>query len=114
MIRCPKAAAFLILITVTALGLAALFLVASKSPAQAQTQTPAFKIETFHSGLPEVYEGAEVLFQVTRTVAGIPASDVTVEVETWEPNLDDGNGNNPSLQTHQDHVPCIRISRPRT
>ncbi len=84
-----------------ALGLAALVLVDSTPPAHAQTRTPAFKIETLHSGLPEVYEGTEVRFQVARTVAGLPASDVTVEVETWEPNLDDGNGNNPSLQTHQ-------------
>ena len=38
---------------------------------------------------------------------------MTVEVETWEPNLDDGNGNNPSLQTHQITFPGGGITLPR-
>ena len=86
---------------VTALGLAALIFVASGAPAHAQTQTPAFKIEALYSGLPRVYEGAEVRFQVTRTASEMPVSDATVGVEIWEPNLDDGNGDNPSIQTRQ-------------
>ena len=82
------------------LGVVALVLFVSGSPVHAQTQTPVFKIDGFYSGLPEVYEGADVRFKLTPLGRVMSASDVTVEVETWEPNLDDGNGNNPSLQTH--------------
>ena len=101
MTRRPRAAAFLLLHAALALGLTALVLVASPSPAQAQTQTPTFKIEGFYSGLPEVYEGANVRFRVAATGGFVFGTDVTVEVQTWEPNLDDGNGDNPSLQTHR-------------
>ena len=113
MIRCPKAAALLILITAIALGLAALVLAAFTSPAQAQTQTPSFKIESLYSGLPKVYEGAEARFRITRTASGMPGSDVTVDVEIWEPNLDDGNGNNPSLRTLQFTFPAAGASNYR-
>ena len=97
----PKAAIHLLHSIVAALGLTALVLVGSAPPAQAQTQTPTFKIEGFYSGLPQVYEGARVRFKLKPLAPVMSASDVTVEVETWEPNLDDGHGNNPSLQTHQ-------------
>ena len=80
--------------------MAALILVASISPARAQTQTPTFKIEGSYSGLPTVYEGAEVAFKLTRQNI-MSAASVTVEVEIWEPNLDDGGGNNPSLRTRR-------------
>ena len=96
-----RAAAFLLLLIASALGLAALVLVSSTPPAHAQTQTPTFKIESLYSGLPQVYEGADVGFKVTATGGFVFGTDVTVEVQTWEPNLDDGNGNNPSLQTHR-------------
>ena len=99
--RLPRAAAMLLLHSALALGLAALVLVASTPPVNAQTRTPTFKIEAFYSGLPQVYEGAEVRFRVAPTNRATYASDVTVEVEIWEPNLDDGVGNNPSLQTHR-------------
>ena len=98
--RHPRAAAFLLLHAALALAAATLLLVASTPPAHAQTQTPTFKIEGSYAGLPNVYEGAEVVFKLTRQ--GImSAASVTVEVEIQEPNLDDGNGNNPSLQTRQ-------------
>ena len=100
MTRYPRPAAYLFIIAATALGLAALILVSSTSPARAQTQTPTFKIEGSYSGLPTVYEGAEVLFKLTRQNI-MSAASVTVEVEIWEPNLDDGGGNNPSLRTRQ-------------
>ena len=100
MTRCPKPAASFLQPIAAALGLAALVLVASTPPAHAQSQTPTFKIEASYSGLPQVYEGAEVRFRVSGT-GFVFGTDVTVEVETWEPNLDDGNGNNPSLQTHR-------------
>ena len=99
-IRYPKAIAFAICAAL-GLGLVALVLVSFTPPAQAQTQAPAFRIEALYSGLPQVYEGTQVRFRVTRTAPGGPASDATVEVEVWEPNLDDGGGNNPSLQTLQ-------------
>ena len=100
MTRFPKAIVYLLLPIAAALGLAALTLVVSGAPTHAQTQTPTFKIEASYSGLPQVYEGATVRFRLTGT--GLTSStDVTVEVEVWEPNLDDGNGNNPSLQTHR-------------
>ena len=76
-------------------------LLTSTPPVHAQTQTPTFKIEASYAGLPEVYEGADVRFRVAGTGGFEFGTDVTVEVETWEPNLDDGNGNNPSLQTHR-------------
>ena len=101
MTRYPKAVVYLFLIAAAALGLAALILVVSGTPASAQTQTPVFKIDGFYSGLPQVYEGAKVRFKLTPLARVMSASGVTVEVETWEPNLDDGNGSNPSLQTHQ-------------
>ena len=101
MTRHPRVAAFLLLHSALALGLTALVLFDSAPPVHAQTQTPVFKIDGFYSGLPEVYEGAKVRFKLTPLARVMSSSDVTVEVETWEPNLDDGNGNNPSLQTHQ-------------
>ena len=97
----PRAGTYLLLFAALALGLGALILVASTSPVQAQTQTPVFKIDGVYSGLPEVYEGARVQFKLTPLGRVMSASDVTVEVEVWEPNLDDGGGNNPSLQTHR-------------
>ena len=100
MTRHPRAVALLLLHFALALGLAALLLLDSAPTAHAQTQTPKFKIEGFYSGLPGVYEGARVRFKLTPLSRVTSASDVTVEVETWEPNLDDGNGNNPSIQTH--------------
>ncbi len=100
MTRHPRAAAILLLHAASALGLAALVLFSSTPPAQAQAQAPTFKIEGSYYGLPNVYEGAEASFKLTRQ--GImSAASVTVEVEIWEPNLDDGNGNNPSLRTRQ-------------
>ena len=100
MTRHPGAATLLLLQAGLTLGLAALVLVVSTPPAYAQTQTPTFKIEASYSGLPQVYEGAAVEFRVTGT--GLTSStDVTVEVEVWEPNLDDGSGNNPSSRTRQ-------------
>ena len=95
MTRYPRAAALLLLHAAFALGLAALVLFASTTPVHAQTQTPTFKIEASYSGLPEVYEGAEAEFKLTRQTS-MSASSVTVEVEIWEPSLDDGNGNNPA------------------
>ena len=96
--RYPKAVASRLNFVALALGLIMLVLAASTPPVQAQT--PTFKIEASYSGRPQVYEGAEVRFQVSGT--GLTSStDVTVEIETWEPNLDDGNGNNPSLETHR-------------
>ena len=100
MIGGPNPGAFLLICAALALGLAALILVASTAPAQAQTQTPTFKIEGSYAGLPNVYEGAEVAFKLTR-LGIMSAASVTVEVEIWEPNLDDGSGNNPSLRTRQ-------------
>ena len=99
MTRFRKPASSALLYASLALGLAALVLAASSPPARAQTQTPTFKIDGFYSGLPQVYEGSEVQFRVTGTGV-VFGTDVTVVVETWEPNLEDGNGNNPSLQTH--------------
>ena len=81
----PKAAVHLLYPIAAALGLAALILVGSTPPAHAQTQTPTFKIEASYSGLPQVYEGAEVRFQVSATGGFVSGTDVTVEVETWEP-----------------------------
>ena len=101
MIRCSKAVFYLFLTSAAALGLATLILLVSGNPVQAQTQTPTFKIEADYSGRPQVYEGADVSFKVTATGGFVFGTDVTVEVQTWEPNLDDGNGNNPSLQTHR-------------
>ena len=100
MTRYPRAAVFLFLTVASALGLMALFIVASTPPAHAQTQTPSFKIEGSYAGLPTVYEGAEVVFKLTRQNT-MSAASVTVEVEIQEPNLDDGNGSNPSLRTRQ-------------
>ena len=98
--RCPGTVVYLFLAAALTLGLAALLPLTSTHPALAQTQTPTFKIEGSYSGLPTVYEGAEVQYKLTRQ--GImSAANVTVEVEIWEPNLDDGNGNNPSLRTRQ-------------
>ena len=96
----PREAALPLLRAMLALALAALVLVASAHPAGAQTQIPTFTIEGSYAGLPNVYEGAEVLFKLTRQDL-MSAASVTVDVEIWEPNLDDGNGNNPSLQTRQ-------------
>ena len=101
MTRYPKPVIRLLHPIAAVLGLAALVLLVSGSPAHAQTQTPTFKIEASYSGLPQVYEGADVRFQVAATGGFVFGTDVTVEIETWEPNLDDGNGNNPSLQTHR-------------
>ena len=101
MTRYPKPFAHLLHPVAAALGLAALILLVSGNTAHAQTPTPSFKIEASYSGLPQVYEGAEVRFQVSATGGFVSGTDVTVEVETWEPNLDDGTGNNPSLQTHR-------------
>ncbi|MCY3938321.1 MAG: hypothetical protein OXG22_08215, partial [Chloroflexi bacterium] len=101
MTRFSKAVAYLVLTAALSLGLAAVVLVGSTPPARAQTQTPVFKIDGFYSGLPQVYEGAKVRFKLTPLGRVTSASDVTVEVETWEPNLDDGNGNNASLQSHR-------------
>ena len=112
MTRLPKAIVYLLLPIAAALGLATLTLVVSGAPTHAQTQMPTFRIEARYSGLPQVYEGAKVQFQVTGT--GLASStDVTVEVEVWEPNLDDGNGNNPSFQTHRVRFlgPLPRASR---
>ena len=118
--RHPRAAAFLLLHAALGLAAATLLLVASTPPAHAQTQTPTFKIEGSYAGLPNVYEGAEVLFKLTRQGL-MSAASVTVEVEIQEPNLDDGNGNNPSLQTRQftfhrlgstaDLLQCARLRR---
>ena len=101
MTRSSKVVGFLFFMAVLALGLAALVPVVFGPRAHAQTQTPTFKIDGLYSGLPQVYEGAEVRFQVSGTGGFMFGTDVTVEVQTWEPNLDDGSGNNPSLQTHQ-------------
>ena len=101
MTRYSKAVTVVVLATASALVLAALVLVGSTPPARAQAQAPVFKIDGFYSGLPQVYEGARVRFKLTPLGRVTSESDVTVEVETWEPNLDDGNGNNPSLQSHQ-------------
>ena len=97
----PQAVASRLNFVALALGLIMLVLAASTPPVHAQTQTPTFKIEASYSGRPQVYEGADVQFQVAATGGFVFGTDVTVEVETWEPNLDDGNGNNPSLQTHR-------------
>ena len=97
----PKAAVHLLHLIAAALGLAALTLIGSAPPAQAQAQTPTFKIEGFYSGLPQVHEGARVRFKLKPVAPVMSSSAVTVEVETWEPNLDDGHGNNASHQTHQ-------------
>ena len=96
---CSKAVAYRLHTIAAVLGLAALVLLVSGTPAQAQSQIPTLKLEASYAGLPQVYEGAEVLFRLSRT--GMSARSLTVEVETWEPNLDDSNGNNPSLQTHE-------------
>ena len=101
MTRYPKPVARLLHPIAAVLGLTALILLVSGNPVHAQTQTPTFKIEASYSGLPQVYEGADVRFQVAATGGFVFGTDVTVEIETWEPNLDDGNGNNPSLQTHR-------------
>ncbi len=101
MTRSTKAVIFLFFTVVLILGLSAIVPIVFGPRAHAQTQIPSFKIDGLYSGLPQVYEGAAVRFQVSATGGFVFGTDVTVEVQTWEPNLDDGAGNNPSLQTHQ-------------
>ena len=74
---------------------------ADAQTADAPTLVPEFKIQAVHAGPDaQVHEGAQAEFLVTKTTR-MSVYSVTVDFETWEPNLEDSNGDNPSLQTHR-------------
>ena len=98
----PKAVADLLLSTVAVLWLAALFLVASGTPVHAQTPgTSTIAIRTTQD---TVHEGGLATFILERYGGG--TAPLMVEVKTWEPNLEDSEGDNLSEQVHE-----VRIER---
>ena len=89
--------------TITALVLlllSAVFLLTS--PAEAQT--PGASTVTIRTTQASVHEGGLATFIVERYGGGI--APLTVEIKTWEPNLEDAEGDNLSEQVHE-----VRIER---
>ena len=80
--------------------MSAVFLIAS--PAEAQT--PGTSTVTIRTTQASAYEGGLATFIVERYGGGI--APLTVEVKTWEPNLEDPDGDNLSVQVHE-----VRINR---
>ena len=95
--RGPMRAAFLTIalciLTVTGVLVYAL---GQAGPGHAQANTSTVTIRTNQAS---VHEGGLATFIVERYSGGI--APLTVEVKTWEPNLEDAEGDNPSEQVHE-------------
>ena len=83
--RSPKGVAYL-----AALGLAALFLVTSGTPARAQTNSTS--TVTIAADQTSVYEGGQATFTLVR-IGGDLNEALRVQVKTWEPAFDHPQGN---------------------
>ena len=88
--RFPMAVAYLPHIGAAALGLAALFLVASGTPAHAQTISTS--TITITADQTSVYEGGLATFTLGR-IGGDLSQALRVQVKTWEPAFDHPQGN---------------------
>ena len=84
------AVAYLPYIGAAALGLAAMFLVASGTPAHAQTISTS--TVTIAADQTSVYEGGLATFTLSR-IGGNLNRKLSVQVKTWEPAFDHAQGN---------------------
>ena len=86
----PKWVAYLFHAGAVAMGVAALFLVASGTPAHAQA--PSTSTITITADQTSVYEGAPATFTVGR-IGGDLNQELRVQIKTWEPAFDHAQGN---------------------